>query len=240
MDDIRILPCGDQALSFQISDRIDPDVNARIIALAAALGAAAIAGVTEYVPTYRALLVRYDPEVLRGAELARHLRRLYASLQPDRAPARLWRIPVWYGGPAALDLADLAAEKGMTAEALAALHSASDFRVFMIGFAPGFAYLGGLPEALHTPRLEIPRQMVPAGAIGIGGQQASINSVAGPSGWRFIGSTPVRLFDPARNPAFLLTAGDAVRFTPVDAATYDRLTARAATGDPLVAPEVLS
>ncbi|MXN17750.1 5-oxoprolinase subunit PxpB [Pseudooceanicola sp. GBMRC 2024] len=236
-DQPRILPCGDSALSFQISERVDAAVNDRIIALARALDRAGIAGVTDRVPTYRALLVTYDPERLRGAQLSERLMDLYEGLDDLGGATRLWRVPAFYGGPAAMDLDTLAAEKGLSPDQLIALHAGAEYRVYMIGFAPGFAYLGGLPELLHTPRLTVPRQLIPAGALGIGGQQASISSVAGPSGWRFLGETPVRLFDPARDTPFLLQAGDRVRFEPVDAATCARLAERAAAGSPLIAPE---
>ncbi len=237
----RLLPSGEQALTFQISEAVDEGANRRIIALAHALDRAVasgeIHGVTERVPTYRSLLVRYEPESLRGAALGEALQSLWAGLEPGEETGRLWRVPVHYGGPAALDLDSLAAEKGMSTDELIALHSGAEYRVYMIGFAPGFAYLGGLPEILHSPRLPQPRQLIPAGAIGIGGKQGNINSVAGPSGWRFLGATPVRLFDPRRAQPFLLEAGDRVRFEPVDAAAFDRLAAEAGAGSPLIAPE---
>ncbi len=233
----RILPCGDQALSFQIGKDIDAGANARIIALAAALDAAAIPGVMDRVPTYRSLLVRYDPETIRGAVLGARLTALYAELEVGAQGGRLWRVPVLYGGEAGLDLDSLAAEKGLGTEELIALHMGAEYRVYMIGFAPGFAYLGGLPEALHAPRLATPRQLIPAGAVGIGGRQASINSVAGPSGWRFIAGTPVRLFDPARAEPFLLQAGDRVRFERIDVPAFARLAERAAAGSPVISPE---
>ncbi|MDB6454215.1 5-oxoprolinase subunit PxpB [Falsirhodobacter sp. 20TX0035] len=233
-----LLPAGDQALVVQLSEDIDAAVNARVIALADALDRAGIAGITDRVPTYRSLLVRYDPTVIRGRRLEERLLRLLEELDVENAPARLWRVPVLYGGPAGLDLEDLAREKKMSPEELVALHCGTEYRVFMIGFAPGFAYLGGLNPRLHTPRLAIPRQMIPAGAVGMGGQQASINSVAGPSGWRFIGGTPVRLFDPARDPAILLAAGDRIMFEPVDRGTFTRLAALAAAGRPVIGPEV--
>ncbi|MFD1911217.1 5-oxoprolinase subunit PxpB [Halodurantibacterium flavum] len=233
----RILPLGDQALSFQIGEDIDAAANARVIALADALDAEGIAGVLDRVPTYRSLLVRYDPETIRGAQLGARLSALYAGLGPQAGGGRLWRVPVLYGGTAGLDLDALAAEKGMSADDLIALHMGAEYRVYMIGFAPGFAYLGGLPEALHAPRLATPRQQIPAGAVGIGGRQASINSVAGPSGWRFIAGTPVRLFDPRRDAPFLLQAGDRVRFERIDAGEFERLAGRAAAGDPVITPE---
>lgn len=230
-------PSGDSALCLQLGETIDAGVNARVIALGAALTADPVLGVTEVVPTYRSLLVRYDPEIIRGAALEAVLCARYTALDGAAALGRLWRVPVVYGGAVGQDLDEMAAQKGLTREALIALHSGAEYRVYMIGFAPGFAYLGGLPEVLHTPRLAKPRQLIPAGAIGIGGQQASINSVAGPSGWRYIGWTPVRVFDPNRSPPFLLEAGDRVRFVPVDPDAGAALAERAAVGDALIAPE---
>ncbi|GGG82580.1 allophanate hydrolase [Salipiger pallidus] len=212
---VRILPVGDTAMTVQFGEVVDEEVNRRVIALAEALRSAAPDGLLETVPTYRSLLVSYDPEILRGAALERHLHGLLDGLDTGAAPGRLWRVPVVYGGAAGLDLEELAEAKGMSPEALIKMHSDAEYRVYMIGFAPGFTYLGGLPEALHTPRLSTPRLDIPAGAIGIGGQQASINSVAGPSGWRFIGQTPWRAFDPDRAEPFLFAAGDRVRFVPV-------------------------
>ncbi|MDH6234591.1 KipI family sensor histidine kinase inhibitor [Mesorhizobium soli] len=231
------LPCGDSALVIELGDRIDADVNARVISLAAAVEAAAIPGVVEIVPSYRSVLVRYDPEIIRGRELEERLADLSEHLEVSGAQARSWNIPVVYGGEVGQDLEEIAAMKGLSPEELIALHAGGEYRVFMIGFAPGFAYLGGLPAILHTPRLQKPRQSVPAGAIGIGGQQGSVNSVAGPSGWRFIGWTPIRVFDPARKIPFLLQAGDRVSFVPIDPETGERLAARAAAGETVIEPE---
>lgn len=228
---MRILPCGDRALSVELSDKIDEAVNARIIDLAAALAADPIGGIEETVPTYRSLMVLYDPAIIRGKDLCLRLEERLSALPPGHATGRLFSVPVRYGGPVGLDLEDLAAMKDMTVEDLIALHASVDYRVYMIGFAPGFAYLGGLADALHTPRLAVPRQHIAAGAIGIGGKQANINSVAGPSGWRFLGQTPVHLFDPSRDKAFLLKAGDRVRFRPIEAQEEADLAARIAAGE---------
>ncbi|WP_237154170.1 5-oxoprolinase subunit PxpB [Oryzibacter oryziterrae] len=223
----RILACGDKALSVEFADRIDEGVNASVIALAEDLCADAIEGVTEVVPTYRSLMVTYDPLLARGRVLAAEIERRLASISAVVPEGCLFDVPVVYGGGAGLDFEELAALKGLTSDELIALHASVEYRVYMIGFAPGFAYLGGLPQALHTPRLATPRQRVEAGSIGIGGQQASINSLAGPSGWRYIGRTPLRLFDPARAAPCLLRAGDRIRFRAIDAAE-----ARAIDGSP--------
>lgn len=232
------LPSGDSALVLQFSDRIDAEVNARVIALAAAVETAGMAGVIEVVPSYRSLLVRYDPEIVRGRALEERLAELSTDVDGAGWQGRAWTIPVVYGGEVGQDLEEIAALKKLSPREVIALHVANEYRVFMIGFAPGLAYLGGLPPILHTPRLQIPRQNIPAGAIGIGGQQGSVNSVAGPSGWRFIGWTPVRLFDPSREVPFLLRAGDRVRFAPIDSETGAQLARRAAAGDTVVEPRV--
>lgn len=224
----RILACGDSALSVELADVIDQTVSARIIALAENLAAIPVEGVEELVPTYRSLMVIYDPSVIRGQALCRELHRRLTTLTVNATPGRRFNVPVVYGGTVGLDLQEMAEMKGLTTAALIELHASAEYRVYMIGFAPGFAYLGGLPEQLHTPRLATPRQRIEASAIGIGGKQASINSVPGPSGWRFIGRTPLRLFDPDRPEPFLLRAGDQVRFQPVsedEAAELDRVVA---------------
>ncbi len=230
------LPCGDSGLVLQLGDRIDAQINARIIRLADAIQDMAIPGVTDIVPTYRSLLLRYDPQQVRGAALEQMLSGLAPDDAADQA-GRLWTVPCLYGGAVGQDLDDLAQMKGMTRDQLIALHSGAEYRVYMIGFAPGFAYLGGLPEALHTPRLRQPRQNIPVGAIGIGGQQGNINSVSGPSGWRFVGWTPLRSFDPNRAQPFLFRAGDRIRFRPVSEAEAAALSARAEAGEMIVSPE---
>ncbi len=233
-----LLPAGDRALVLELGQSIDADVNARIIDLAARLEAEGWPGITEIVPTYRSLLVCYDPMTLRGADLEGRLLALWHGTQGTApAPGRLWRVPCVYGGGVAGDLDALAAMKGLTPEDIIALHSGAEYRVYMIGFAPGFVYLGGLPEVLHTPRLRAPRQNIPAGAIGIGGQQANINSVAGPSGWRFVGWTPWRIFDPSAPEPFLLRAGDRVRFYPVSVAEAEAITAAQDSGSARPSPE---
>jgi KipI family sensor histidine kinase inhibitor len=212
-----IAACGDSALVIELSDEIDEETNRRVVALADSLAAEAIDGVIETVPTYRSLLVVYDPAVVRGSLLAPLLQLRLAEISSANVAQRRIVVPVLYGGAVGMDLNELADMKHMGADALIALHASAEYRVYMIGFAPGFAYLGGLPDRLHTPRLAVPRQRIEASAIGIGGKQASINSVPGPSGWRFIGRTPLKLFDPARADPFLLRAGDRVRFRPIEA-----------------------
>lgn len=233
----RIVACGDSALSIELSDEIDEDVNARVVALAADLAERPIDAVLETVPTYRSLLVLYDPSIRRAKMLRPELEVRLRAATPGQRAGRRFVVPVVYGGEAGLDLQELAEMKGLSTEEIVTTHANADYRVYMIGFAPGFAYLGGLPEVLHTPRLATPRQRVEAGAIGIGGRQASINSVPGPSGWRYIGRTPWRLFDPSRSEPFLLRAGDRVRFRPIGPEEAGELDAASAAGRTVVGPE---
>lgn len=229
----RIIPSGDSALVVEFSDQIDEETNERVIALADMLATQPITGVIETVPTYRSLLVAYDPIIIRGKNLSASLETLLGQLSLGGAIARRLTVPVLYGHEVGIDLEELAEMKQMSRKELIAVHASADYRVYMIGFAPGFSYLGGLPQQLHTPRLAVPRQRIEAGAIGIGGKQASINSAPGPSGWRFIGRTPLRLFDPSRADPFLLRAGDRVRFRPVDADEAESLDAAITRGEPV-------
>lgn len=230
----RIVRCGDQAIGIEFSDTVSEAANLQVLALEALLAIDPIAGVLETIPTYRSLTVIYDPARLRGTQLGEELMRRAAredSVEPKAGePKRILEFPVFYGGEHQADLEEIARSKNMTVADVVALHSSAEYRVYMIGFAPGLAYLGGLPEILHTPRLAVPRQRIEAGAIGIGGRQSSINSVPGPSGWRFVGRTPFRLFDPDRPEPFLLKAGDRVIFRGVDAQELRELDSQVAAG----------
>jgi KipI family sensor histidine kinase inhibitor len=217
-------------VTLELSDRIDEAISSKVIALAAELAAGPPDGVRETIPTYRSLTVVYDPRVIAGSVLSADLLRRAEELPVGETSGRIVSVPVSYGGQVGSDLEELAELKGISVADLVELHASANYRVYMIGFAPGFAYLGGLPARLHTPRLATPRQRIEAGAIGIGGSQASITSVPGPSGWRYIGRTPVRLFDPGRQNPFLLRAGDRIRFRRVDEAEAHDLDKRIAAG----------
>lgn len=174
------------------------------------------AAVIEVVPAFCRLLVRYDADQVTYPELVAALRRV----RPDplaRPLPRCFRIPVVYGGPYGPDLEEVAALHGLTPAALVALHTATPYRIACLGFMPGFAYLAGLPAALHTPRLASPRRRVAAGSVGIGGSLTGIYPEAAPGGWRIIGRTPYRLFDVRRQPPVAYRVGDAVRFVAVEA-----------------------
>ena len=220
----RILCAGDGALVAEYGDAIDARLNARVRQLQRALEAARPSGVIELVPTYRSLLVHYDPMVVRHESAAALVLDAAGQLPDDPGePARVVTIPVMYGGAAGPDLADVAAHAGLGEAEVVNLHAAGDYLVFMIGFMPGFPYLGGLHPAIATPRLATPRTRVPAGSVGIAGAQTGIYPAESPGGWRLIGRTPVRLFDPRLDPPVLVQAGDHLRFEPVSVRDYEAI-----------------
>ena len=184
----RILPAGDSAVVAEYGDAIDVRVNARVRQLQRTLEASGHAGLVELVPTYRSLMLHYDPMVLSHAAVAELVLGAAGHLPEDfRESARAVDIPVLYGGGEGPDLADVAARAGLREEEVVELHAAGDYLVFMIGFMPGFPYLGGLPPAIATPRLATPRTLVPAGSVGIAGAQTGIYPSESPGGWRLIG-----------------------------------------------------
>ncbi len=219
----RILPAGEAAFTVEFGDRLDESLNRQVHALDAALSASSFPGLRETVPTYRSLLVMYDPEAAREAAIHAALDSALSGLQAGALPeGRLVEIPVHYGGESGPDLEDVAAHCGLTPSEVVRLHAEPAYRVAMLGFAPGYAYLFGLPPRLATPRLATPRLRVEPGSVGIAGAQTGLYAIATPGGWRIIGRTPMLLFDPNRDEPFALRAGDRVRFVATDAAT-DRL-----------------
>lgn len=230
-DAIRIRPAGDSGLVVEFEECIDPAVSARVLDLDRALAASPPLGMLETLPTYRSLLVRFDPLIADPAALEAELATRAAAARADARPGRLWRIPVTYGGAHGEDLDHVAREKGLTSAEVVKLHSRAIYHVYMIGFVPGFTYLGGLDPGLHISRRVDPRLRVPAGTISIGGQQAAVQSIEAPSGWHLLGRTPVRVFDMRRDPPFLIQPGERVAFHPIDAAGFARLDDQAERGE---------
>ncbi len=227
---VRIAPCGDRALTAELGEVIDSAINAEVIALEEALRHSG-AGVVETVPTYRALLVTFDPAETTYDDLSAHIRTLAAREAPSRRPVRHWRIPVVYGGEFGIDLDSVASQHGMSRDDLIERHSSVIYSVYMIGFVPGFAYLGGLDPGLATPRLAVPRRTTPSGSISIGGLQASVASIEAPSGWHLLGRTPVRVFMAGRDPVNLLEPGDRISFAPITEKAWRPLALAAHAGE---------
>lgn len=236
----KFLSAGDRALTVELGDSVNEATNAMVVALDNALLAQAIPGVVEMVPTYRSLLIMFDPSLISKQALRQ---RVLSCWPPDAAAAsryRRWTIPVLYGGEAGEDLEYVASVHGLSSDEVVRLHSAAEYRVYMIGFAPGFAYLGGLPERLHTSRRLEPRLRTPASSISIGGEQAAVwPPIEIPSGWHLLGRTPVKTYDPLRREPFLLAAGDRVVFAPISAQEFTTLSAAAEGGDPVATAELV-
>ncbi len=216
----RILPVGETAFTVELGAQVEPELNRRVHALDAAVRAVGLPGLVETVPTYRSLLVRYDPRVTEPEAVRAALVAVLADLPPAGAgefhEGRLVELPVCYGGDDGPDLDDVAAHCGLSPVEVIRLHSGATYQVAMLGFAPGFAYLLGLPPQLATPRLATPRQRVPAGSVGIAGPQTGVYALETPGGWRIVGRAAATLFDPARAEPFALRAGDRVRFVAVE------------------------
>lgn len=212
---MRIEPLGDRAVQIVLGDAPDEATRVRVAAAERRVREAAPPGVTECVPGFTSLTVHYDP--LRAGDVEEALRRVLAKLDDaEGGGGRVVEIPVRYGGEWGPDLEEVAALHGISADEVVRLHTEAEYRVHLIGFVPGFPYLGGLSPRLHTPRRDSPRTAVPAGSVGIGGGQTGIYPAESPGGWRLIGRTPLALFDPRRDPPALLRAGDLVRFRAVD------------------------
>jgi KipI family sensor histidine kinase inhibitor len=216
----RLLPSGDSAITVEFSRNIDDVANQRVLALDRALARETIIGVTETVPTYRSLLVHYDPVQIDFDTLSEKLASFAQLPVPPVTSTRRWRIPVVYGGEHGIDLEDVARTLKTTPDDIVARHVAGDYRVAMIGFTPGWSYLSGLPDSLRMSRRLNPRLLTPAGTISIGGVQAGVQCLAGPSGWHLLGQTAVRTYQLHRDPIFLLEPGDRVTFLAVDAKTF--------------------
>ncbi len=230
----RFLDCGECALTVEFGDRIDDAVTARVLALDAALASDPPVGLDETVPTYRSLMLHYDPLVLSRDRLVAAVRVALDRPAPPQVAGRHWRLPACYDPALAEDLSHVAAVTGLSPEAVVRQHAGATYRVAMYGFAPGWAYLTGLPAALTLPRREGPRDRIPGGSLLIAGGLAIVAALPMPSGWHILGRTPVRLFEPAREPAFLIAPGDRLSFDPVDAAMLAALEVRAAAGEPVL------
>jgi KipI family sensor histidine kinase inhibitor len=217
MPGFRLQPCGDSALLITLAETIDPAVNVRVHALAARLRGAQLPGLEEAVPAYGTVLVHYDAARLDYPAVEAVVRAAAEAAEAQAAaPARPVVIPVTYGGAAGPDLEFVARHAGLAPADVVRRHTARAYRVYLMGFTPGFPYLGELDERLAVPRLETPRLRVPAGSVGLAGRQTGIYPLESPGGWRLIGRTAVTLFDPAAPEPFRLAPGDWVRFEAVE------------------------
>jgi len=213
---------GDRGLLLELGDEISPRVNGKVRRMALAIKASSIRGIAETIPTYRSLLILYDPLILSLDSLKMTLRTIERELQEIPLPQPvLTQIPSVYGGIYGPDLENVAKHHQIPPEEVIRLHCSRPYLIYMIGFMPGFPYMGELPEALATPRLKTPRLSVPAGSVAIAQRQTGVYPMESPGGWRIIGRTPVRLFSPGGNPPSLLRMGDFVEFYPISEKEFE-------------------
>lgn len=218
MGEIRFLPAGDSALVAEFGNEVDEAVNQRVHDMAGWLSRNPIAGVTEVLPTFRSLMVFYDPFRISYNGLVRKLRNYRPTEQGDGAGEKgVLRIPCCYDGP---DLESMSALTGLSREEIISIHSGVDYKIYMMGFLPGFVYLGGLDKRICVPRLETPRTRIEPGSVGIGGSQTGVYPVASPGGWRILGRTYLKFYDPNRAEPILCKAGQYIRFVPISPEEY--------------------
>ncbi|SHJ71395.1 5-oxoprolinase subunit PxpB [Paramaledivibacter caminithermalis] len=218
---IKFVPSGDSGLILEVGNEISKDINKKIRALGYCIEEKKLDEIIEIIPTYTTILIIYDSIKSSYKELVEKLNDIEKSINNIKLPpAEVIHIPTLYGGDYGMDLENVAKHNGLTRDEVIDIHSSPNYLVYMLGFTPGFTYLGGMSEKISTPRLEIPREKIPAGSVGIAGSQTGIYPIDSPGGWQIIGRTPLKLFDPERNPSVLLKAGQYLKFEPVNEEEY--------------------
>lgn len=217
-------PAGDTGLLIDFGQEIDPLVNAKARAMAREIKKNLVQGVEEIIPTYRSLMIIYDPLKILPEQLINFIEQAQESLDDsDAGTGKVVEIPVCYGGEFGPDIETVKKSTGLELEEIIQLHAQPEYLIYMVGFTPGFPFLGGLDEKLFTPRLKTPRVLVPEGSVGIANNQTGVYPLASPGGWQLIGRTPLQLFRPLQENPFLYQAGDKIKFNPITPREYARL-----------------
>lgn len=224
MTSYRLLPVGDCGLTVEFGNCISEEINRKVSAFCRAFSEHPIRGVREVVPTFRSVTIYYDCGQISFRRLEWKVKRMIRTLaDTDEHSGRIFIIPVCYEPPFAPDMERVMAHTGLTAEEIIRRHSAPDYLIYMLGFLPGFAYLGGLDPLIETPRLPSPRTKIETGSVGISGEQTGIYPLDSPGGWNLIGKTPLKVYDAGRETPILYRAGDKIRFRRIDEAEYERI-----------------
>ncbi|MBP7072072.1 MAG: 5-oxoprolinase subunit PxpB [Clostridia bacterium] len=221
-EEARYLMSGDKGLVVEFGNEISEPVNEKVRGLYLAIQKSQMPGIYELIPTYRSLLIQYNPLEIEIDSLIEKLSEIEKDLGAiDLPKPRIVEIPTIYGGEFGEDLGFVAEHNGLSEDQVIKIHSSIDYRIYMLGFTPGFSYLGGMSEKIAAPRLKTPRTKIPGGSVGIAGKQTGIYPMESPGGWQLIGRTPVKLYDPSSETPIILQAGDYIRFIPIDKDEYD-------------------
>ncbi|APC40933.1 5-oxoprolinase subunit PxpB [Clostridium estertheticum] len=220
-DEVKYLIAGDRALVVEFGDKIEEQVNSKIRSLTVAIAQEGIIGINETIPTYRSLMVIYDPIIMELDELISVLKSIILKMHELKLPdAKVIEIPTLYGGEYGPDIEFVAKHNKISIDEVIKIHTDREYLIYMIGFTPGFPYLGGMSDKIEAPRLQNPRTKIPVGSVGIAGKQTGIYPVESPGGWQLVGRTPVKLYDPCRDEPVLLNAGDYIKFRSIDENEY--------------------
>ncbi len=218
------LICGDSALNIEFGNEISEEINKKIRAASALIENREISGISEVVPTYRSLMIHYDPLIIEYEELISILKWIEENIKNvELYSPEIIEIPVLYGGQYGPDIENVAMHNKLTVEEVIKIHTSAEYLIYMLGFTPGFPYLGGMDKRIATPRLHSPRTKIPAGSVGIAGEQTGIYPVQSPGGWQLIGSTPIELFNPDSENPILLKSGNHIVFKSIDEEEYMKI-----------------
>ena len=224
VEEVKILPEGDSAILIEFPKAISPEINRKITSLAYLIKEQHIEGVMDMIPAFCSLLIHYDPRVITYAKLLNRVNKIMKlNVDTKVKTKKIYEIPVCYGGEHGPDLEFVAKNADISVEEVIKIHSSKDYLIYMLGFLPGFSYLGGLDEKIHTPRLANPRIKIPAGSVGIGGAQTGIYPLESPGGWQLIGKTPVKTYNPDRKVPILFEAGYYIRFVPISQEDFEKI-----------------
>lgn len=220
----RYLTSGERALVVEFGNNISEEINSKVRSMMIAVDRESIEGIIEVTPTYRSLMIHYDPLKLSYSDLLTHLKSLENKLKDIHIPLpEIIEIPVLYGGENGPDIINVSKHNNISTQEVVDIHSSKEYLVYMLGFTPGFPYLGGMDEKIATPRLGTPRTKITSGSVGIAGSQTGIYPVDSPGGWQIIGKTPLNLYDALRNPPILLNQGNYIKFVPVNLSQYNEI-----------------
>lgn len=230
---IQFQPLGDTGIQVRFGSDISEETNQEIRLFADYLKEQNIEGIIEWVPAYTTLTIFYRPDKVVYKDLCKKLEDIQNTLQKadDQSQSTIYEIPVLYGGEVGPDLSEVATHNGLTEDEVISIHSGQPYLIYMMGFVPGFPYLGGMPEEIATPRRENPRAKIEAGSVGIAGEQTGVYPLETPGGWQIIGRTPVKLYDPEKEEPILLSAGVYIRFVPVGQKEYEEIEVAVARGE---------